>query len=116
MNSPRNIFITGFGLYMALSIPDYFTTYMTANKNGPINTRSIEFNSAFIPPPLTLNALLQLLSDPQHTLTTLSNIYSAPWGAHACAVPENSLMRTCNQAHIVREAMPSIGHIPSHES
>ena len=45
MNSPRNIFITGFGLYMSLSIPDYFTTYMTANNNGPINTSSVEFNS-----------------------------------------------------------------------
>jgi nucleobase transporter 1/2 len=48
MNSPRNIFIGGFGLYMALSVPDYFTSYAAANKgsSGPINTPNTEFNGA----------------------------------------------------------------------
>ncbi|KAK9829197.1 hypothetical protein WJX72_004442 [[Myrmecia] bisecta] len=44
MNSPRNIFVLGFGLYMGLSIPYYFTTYTTTNGHGPVNTGSAEFN------------------------------------------------------------------------
>lgn len=44
MNSPRNIFITGLGLYLSLSIPDYFNTYTTKNNHGPINTGAHEFN------------------------------------------------------------------------
>ncbi len=46
MNSPRNIFITGLGLYLSLSIPDYFTQYTTKNDHGPINTGSHEVNGA----------------------------------------------------------------------
>ncbi|CAL8465374.1 g4910 [Coccomyxa elongata] len=47
MNSPRNIFITGFGLYLSLSIPDYFTQYTTKNNHGPINTGAHELNDIF---------------------------------------------------------------------
>jgi nucleobase transporter 1/2 len=43
-NSPRNIFIVGLGLYLSLSIPDYFITYTTTNNQGPINTKSTEVN------------------------------------------------------------------------
>lgn len=57
MNSPRNIFITGLGLYLSLSIPDYFTTYTAKNNHGPINTGSQEFNST-APPPHHLRLLV----------------------------------------------------------
>ncbi len=45
LNSPRNIFIMGFGLYMSLSIQDYFTSYQAKNNAGPIATGNQSFNS-----------------------------------------------------------------------
>ena len=47
LNSPRNIFIMGFGLYMSLSIQDYFTSYQAKNNAGPIATGNSSFNSEF---------------------------------------------------------------------
>ena len=49
-NSPRTSLIAGFGLYMSLSIPDYFTTYAASNPGtaGPINTSNQDFNSTHI--------------------------------------------------------------------
>jgi len=46
LNSPRNIFIMGFGLYMSLSVQDYFTSYTAKNNQGPIETGNQNFNSA----------------------------------------------------------------------
>ena len=45
LNSPRNIFILGFGLYMSLSVQDYFTSYTAKNNQGPIQTGNEDFNS-----------------------------------------------------------------------
>ena len=45
LNSPRNIFILGFGLYMSLSVQDYFTSYTAKNNQGPIETGNDNFNS-----------------------------------------------------------------------
>ncbi|CAK0786722.1 hypothetical protein CVIRNUC_009936 [Coccomyxa viridis] len=47
LNSPRNIFIMGFGLYMSLSIQDYFTSYQAKNNAGPIATGNQSFNNVF---------------------------------------------------------------------
>jgi nucleobase transporter 1/2 len=43
-NSPRNLFILGFALYMGLSVPYYFDTYKLANGFMPINTSAGWFN------------------------------------------------------------------------
>lgn len=45
-NSPRNIFILGFGLYMGLSVPFYFSSYTTANGHGPVNSGNYAVNGA----------------------------------------------------------------------
>ena len=45
LNSSRNLLIVGFGLYMGLSIPDYFSTYTAAHGHGPINTGDQDFNN-----------------------------------------------------------------------
>ena len=45
LNSPRNIFILGFGMYMSLSVQDYFTSYTAKNNQGPIQTGNENFNS-----------------------------------------------------------------------
>ncbi|GAB4815990.1 hypothetical protein N2152v2_003036 [Parachlorella kessleri] len=45
LNSSRNLLILGFGLYMGLSIPDYFSTYTAAHGHGPINTGDQDFNN-----------------------------------------------------------------------
>ncbi|CAL5222118.1 g4434 [Coccomyxa viridis] len=47
LNSPRNIFILGFGLYMSLSVQDYFTSYTAKNNQGPIQTGNEDFNNVF---------------------------------------------------------------------
>lgn len=44
-NSPRNLFILGFGLYSGLSIPFWFTTYQTANKKGLVATNDSDANN-----------------------------------------------------------------------
>ncbi|GLC33094.1 hypothetical protein PLESTB_000371000 [Pleodorina starrii] len=44
-NSSRNLFIVGFAIYMALSVPYYFESYTSAHKGiGPIATSSQAFN------------------------------------------------------------------------
>ena len=73
-NSPRTILIAGFGLYMSLSIPDYFTTYAAANPGtaGPINTSNQDFNSAPRP----------VMQCPPHSLSGLSCSHHMSGGRH----------------------------------
>ncbi|VAI31577.1 unnamed protein product [Triticum turgidum subsp. durum] len=44
MNSMRNLFIVGFSLFLGLSIPEYFSRYMTGAQNGPAHTKAGWFN------------------------------------------------------------------------
>eukprot|EP00884_Botryococcus_braunii_P002860 jgi/Botrbrau1/12575/Bobra.0169s0108.1 len=44
MNSPRNIFILGFGIYMGLSVPYYFNGHLSANGHGPVHTGNEGFD------------------------------------------------------------------------
>lgn len=46
-NSSRNIFILGFGLYMGLSVPYYFSTYTTANSHGPVQSGNYAIDDIF---------------------------------------------------------------------
>lgn len=41
MNSPRNIFITGFGIFMGISVPYYFETYNAKSCQNPVNSLPI---------------------------------------------------------------------------
>jgi nucleobase transporter 1/2 len=40
MNSPRNIFVIGFSIFMALSVPQYFKEYTTTAGHGPSHSRA----------------------------------------------------------------------------
>ncbi|KAI4991005.1 hypothetical protein ZWY2020_039376 [Hordeum vulgare] len=58
MNSMRNLFIVGFSLFLGLSIPEYFSQYMTGVQNGPAHTKAGWFNdyinTIFVPPTVAL--------------------------------------------------------------
>lgn len=40
MNSQRNIFVVGFSLFMALSVPQYFREYTISAGHGPAHTQA----------------------------------------------------------------------------
>ena len=40
MNSPRNVFVIGFSIFMALSVPQYFKEYTTTAGHGPSHSRA----------------------------------------------------------------------------
>ncbi|XP_048529923.1 nucleobase-ascorbate transporter 2-like [Triticum urartu] len=44
MNSMRNLFIVGVSLFLGLSIPEYFSRYLTGAQNGPAHTKAGWFN------------------------------------------------------------------------
>lgn len=47
LQSERQIFTLGAGLYNGLSVPAYFESYTAANGHGPIDTSSTTFNNIF---------------------------------------------------------------------
>ena len=44
MNTPRNLFIVGFAIFMGFSVPDYFAKYTSAHGHGPVHTGQSWFN------------------------------------------------------------------------
>jgi xanthine/uracil permease len=44
MNSQRNIFVVGFSLFMALSVPQYFREYTISAGHGPAHTQAHWFD------------------------------------------------------------------------
>lgn len=66
MNSMRNLFIVGVSLFLGLSIPEYFSRYMTSSRSGPAHTKAEWFNdyinTIFASPP-TVALIIAVLLD-----------------------------------------------------
>ncbi|KAJ7556053.1 hypothetical protein O6H91_05G066600 [Diphasiastrum complanatum] len=44
VNSPRNLFVIGFTLFMGFSVPQYFNVFRLTTGHGPVNTHASWFN------------------------------------------------------------------------
>ncbi|CAM0950966.1 unnamed protein product [Alopecurus aequalis] len=84
MNSMRNLFIVGVSLFLGLSIPEYFSRYMSSSRSGPAHTNAGWFNNyintIFASPP-TVALIIAVLLDNTLDVRDAARDRGMPWWA-----------------------------------